>query len=110
MTFSPTIPYPLSVAQTSTLGATTSSGSVALGTVGEVLLVQNDGSVTAYVALGTSAVTATAGGTATLADGGSVPVLAGASMLFRAGPGVTHLAGITASGTTTIRASRGDGT
>lgn len=111
MTFSPTIPYPLTIGQTTTVAATTVSNAVALGTFGEVLLVQNDGSVTAFFALGTSvSTTAVAGGVASASSDGSIPILAGSSMLFRAAPGITYIAAVTAAGSTTLRVSRGDGT
>ena len=110
MPFLPLNQNPLTFFQNSTLAATTSSANVALGALGEALLVQNDGSVTVFVALGTSSgVTAVTGGSTTVSDAGSVPILAGKSILLRCAPGVTHLAGITLSGTSVIRASRGDG-
>jgi len=95
----------------STLAVTSISANVAVGYVGDVLLLQNDGYSTCYVALGIdSTVTATAGGTTTAANTGSMPILAGSTILIRVIPNLGYVAAITdGSNTTTLRISRGTG-
>jgi hypothetical protein len=99
--------------QTSTLACTTTSGSanVVLGTVGDTLLLRNEGPSTAFLAFGNSGVTATAGGVINASSDGSFPLLAGEISTVRvdsAGSGL-NVAGITAAGTATVRISRGSG-
>lgn len=99
--------------QTSTLACTTTSGStnVILGTAGDSMLIQNEGPSTAFLAFGNSGVTVAAGGVANAANDGGFPVLAGAIVMLRVndrGNGL-NVAGITASGTATIRISVGSG-
>lgn len=99
--------------QTSTLACTTTSGSspVQLGTVGDTLALRNDGSVTVFLAFGNSNVTVAAGGTATASNDGGMPLMAGEVYHVRVdnpGSGL-FVAGITATGTTTVRISRGSG-
>lgn len=99
--------------QTSTLACTTTSGStnVTLGSVGDTLMLKNEGPSTAFLAFGDAGVTATAGGTANKSSDGSYPILAGEISTVRVdavGQGV-NIAGITASGTATVRITRGSG-
>jgi len=93
----------------STLAATTTSDRVALQGVGSVVRVNNVGTVEAFIAFGDSTITATAGGAATKASDGSGSVGAGATELFSVPLTITYAAGVTASGTTTLRLSRGEG-
>jgi len=99
--------------QTTTLACTTTSGStnVSLGTVGDTLMLKNEGPSTAFVAFGNADVVATAGGTSNKSNDGSYPVLAGEISTVRVdanGSGL-NVAGITASGTATVRITRGSG-
>jgi hypothetical protein len=99
--------------QTSTLACTTTSGSanVVLGTVGDTLLLRNEGPSTAFLAFGNSGVTATAGGVANASSDGSYPILAGEISTVRVdavGSGL-NVAGITAAGTAVVRITRGSG-
>lgn len=99
--------------QTSTLACTTTSGStnVVLGTVGDKLLIQNEGPSTAFLAFGNTGVTVTAGGTVNASNDGGFPILPGAIIDVRvdaSGSGL-NVAGITASGTATVRITRGSG-
>lgn len=97
--------------QTSTLACTTSSASVAVGLVGDTLMLKNEGPSTAFVSFGDSGVTATAGGSTTKSSDGSYPMLAGEISTVRVdsvGQGL-NVAGVTASGTATLRISRGSG-
>lgn len=117
-----TLPWSLgafSPVQNGTIAATTSSQAIALGgstdasayqTGPNCAVVSNIGTVEAFVLFGDSTVTAIAGGAITAANDGSASVPAGAIVSFQANiPGITHMAAITASGTTTIRVSRGYG-
>ena len=93
-----------------TLAVSNSSTSVNIGLLGDVVLVKNDGVVTAYVAFGQGSATAVAGGVATLASGtASMPVLPGEITAVRGLASVDTAAGITDSGTTVLRFSRGSG-
>jgi hypothetical protein len=98
-------------AVTGTLGVTTVAGGqvVALSGAGSVLRIANATTVPAFVALGTAAVTVAAGGTATKASDGGFPILGSSVQYITLSPNDTHLAGITGSGTTTLRINRGDG-
>jgi hypothetical protein len=60
----------------------------------------NSGSVTVFVQFGNSSVAATTS---------HMPIPAGAAESFQIGPGVTHVAGITASSTATLYATPGCG-
>ena len=60
--------------------------------------VSNEGNYTVFITFGTSAVTAAVPNGAT---GGGYPILAGQSKAVTVAPGVTHAAGICASGETT---------
>lgn len=84
------------------LAASTSSARVALptGDPGS-LRITNPGSVTVYVTFGTSTVTATT------TAGMDLPP--GTVESFRVPTNATHIAGITASGTATIRLTPGQG-
>jgi len=86
----------------SDLSATTSSSRVALPTSGFTSLrLTNSGSVTAYLKFGDNTVTAS---TSTGMD-----LLPGAVETIRLPPNCTHLAGITASGSTTVGVTPGEG-
>jgi hypothetical protein len=99
--------------QTTTLACTTTSGSanVSLGLLGDTLLLKNEGPSTAFLIFGNEGVVATAGGAANKSNDGAYPVLAGEISTLRVdsvGSGLV-VAGITASGTATVRISRGSG-
>lgn len=90
------------------LDMTTSSARVALpGTVGNDAIlnvrIYNAGAVDAHVVLGNSAVAAVADGTAIVIPPGWVEYIEQTDLTL------THLAGITGSGVTTIYISRGRG-
>jgi hypothetical protein len=87
------------------LAVTTTTGSVALTAVGsqggmEVRL-YNAGTATVFVNFGISTVAATAAA--------GFPLPAGAIEIFSVGPGVTHVAAITAASTATLYATSGRG-
>ena len=84
----------------SDLSAATSSSRIALPGW-KTVRVTNTGSVTAYLRFGSSTVTAAT------ATGLDLP--AGAVETFRVPVGATHLAGITASGSTTVGVTPGEG-
>lgn len=87
---------------TVSVAATATTGNVSLGTTaGATVRVYNAGTAAAFINFGTSTVEAAA---AT-----SVPVPVGAIEVFAIGPGVTHMAAITASGTATVYATPGQG-
>lgn len=86
------------------LAVTGSTGAVALGTLGQggsTVRIYNAGAATVFINFGISTVEAA---TAT-----SIPVPAGAIEVYSVGPSVTHVAGITASGTATLYATLGQG-
>lgn len=87
------------------VAAISTTGNVALGTfsgsAGASVRVYNAGTATVFIAFGISTVEAVA---AT-----SMPVPAGAIEVFAVGPGVTHMAAITASSTATVYATPGQG-
>ena len=87
---------------TATLSASAVSSNVALPASGSNLtvLVTNGGSVTSYVALGTS--------NSIVATTSSTPILAGASVLLTQATN-TYLAGITANGTVALTITSGTG-
>jgi hypothetical protein len=91
------------------VAATTTSGSVALGSVSDAaraytVRIFNDGLVTCFIAFGYSGVTA---------DTTSLPIPAGGVEVFPLGRGSqgasTHIAAVTGSSTTTLRATVGVG-
>lgn len=95
-------PYGL---DTVSLSATTTTGSVELnlrsGSIaGAVVRVYNDGPDTVFVQFGGSSVAATTS---------NMPVPSGAIETFSIGPKITHMAGITASGTATVYVTAGEG-
>lgn len=82
------------------ISATTSTSNVSLPGTGPVAVVQNTGSVTAYITIGTaSSLTATTAG---------FPVQAG-MVIAIAIPAPGYMAGITASGSTTLLVTQGSG-
>ena len=96
--------------QNGTLPCTSASASVGPFTIGDVWYVTNIGGTEAFIAFGNANVTTTAGQTSTaqVPDGGmSVPP--GVVLTLRADSASTYVAGITASGTTVLRISRGSG-
>lgn len=104
--------------QTSTLlcGPATGSTRVVLGTVGDTLIIRNEGPSTAFLAFGDAAVTATAGGAVNAANDGSYPILAGEISTVRVNVGPQgngaplNVAGITAAaGSAVVRITRGSG-
>lgn len=106
--------------QTSTLlcGPATGSTRVVLGTVGDTLIIRNEGPSTAFLAFGDATVTATAGGAVNAASDGSYPILAGevSTVRINMGPqgmtatGGLNVAGITAAaGSAVVRITRGSG-
>lgn len=95
--------YPFQPAGGANLSVSSSSGRVAMVGGGPEAVVTNYGSVAAFVEFGTVAVVATTASTC---------VLPGTSVVFSI-PGSldsnTYIAGITASGTTSIQVSTGQG-
>lgn len=90
-----------------TIAATTSSQSVAVTGKGKTLYVANAGTTECFVAVGSSDVVAVAGaGITGLA--GHMSVMPGICFALAMDRN-THVAAITASGTTTLRFTRGDG-
>lgn len=95
------------VGATVNLAATTTTGNVALTAIHETgigsksVRLYNAGAVAVFVAFGTSAIAAV------LAT--SIPIPPGGVEVFEVSPAVTHVAGITASGTATIYATAGRG-
>lgn len=92
-------PVPFTPATTVSLAVTNSSGNVAFGTGGQNVLLQNTGSVTAFIKFGNSTVTA-----ATT----DFPLQAGWAFTFSRGTN-TNLAAITSSGSTTLYITTGEG-
>lgn len=90
------------------IGATNSSVAVAIGStnVGNTIWLYNSGSVVVYVALGASTIEAAVATTAWTM--GSMPVPPGVLMAISRGD-QTHIATITASGTTTLNVTVGEG-
>lgn len=100
---------PFTPALNGTISASNKSASVNLNGTGTTVLVQNLGTAEVFVALGSSTVTAVAGGSSTKDSDGSLSVPSGTSRFLTSAPTDTYVAAITASGTATVRASRGDG-
>lgn len=115
MTAIPTVTPYFYPEQNATIAATTTTANVQLGAVGDTLVVFNDGVVNAFLSLAApTAVAAVAGGTATLANDGGFCIPPGAIYTIRIdtsliGIGPVFASAITASGTTTLRISRGSG-
>lgn len=111
----PTSPLYFYPEQNSTLAVTATTARVALGSVGDTVIVYNDGGNNAFIAFGDATITATAGGTATASSDGSMCIPPGAVMTYRIDPslvqtGPVNVAGICAgAGTTTLRITRGSG-
>jgi hypothetical protein len=80
-----------------TITATTTSSQAALPAAGSDLLVVNSGAVLAFLSVGTTATTS------------DTPLPPGSTTLLSIGPYANAIAVITASGTTTVVACRGDG-
>lgn len=91
---------PFSPGANASIAVTTTTGNVAITGVGSVLRLANVTSVECFVAFGTSAITATTG---------SFSVPGNTAIFVSVSDAVTHVAAITASGTATLRISRGDG-
>lgn len=92
--------FAFAAGSTQTLAVTTTSANVILGAAASgAIQIANAGSSVAFVALGSSAQTATATG---------YPVLPGATVVISGG-GATNIAAIAATGTTTLYVSRGVG-
>lgn len=89
---------------TVSLAVTTTTGSVALtapgGSGGSDVRLYNAGGSLVFVAFGSSTVQAAVT---------SLPLPAGQTEVFSVGPGSTHVAAITASGTATLYATTGRG-
>ena len=94
-----------------TVAVTTTSQAIALQGAGGALLVKNVGSTECFIAVGSSTVTATAAAAAPATDAtdGSMSIPAGEIGTYSIPVTATHLAAVTASGTTTLRVSRGEG-
>lgn len=90
-------------AQVASLSVTTSSASVALPTTSpsDCIVIDNSetGATECYVKTGSSTVTA---------DTTAAHIAAGEKAAYRFDPDHTHIAAITASGSTTLRVQRGD--
>lgn len=91
--------------ETATVSVTTTTGRTALGTNftenrSRHSMLSNDGSETVFVRFGDSTVEATT------AD---VPLLAGTVQVFSPPADATHIAAITASGTSTLYVTAGEG-
>lgn len=95
----------------STLACGTATGTTALllGPSGDSLVLSNDGGATAFLAFGSGTVTVVAGGAVNATSDGGMALLPGAVVTVRVDNAFTHVAGITAAGTTTVRISRGSG-
>lgn len=92
--------FAFTAGSTQTINATTTSANTALGAAATgALQIANTGAVVAFVAIGTTAQTASTT---------SYPVLPGATVIISGG-GVTNLAAMTATGTATLYVSRGTG-
>jgi uncharacterized protein YcsI (UPF0317 family) len=92
---------PFTPTTAASLAVTGTAASVTLPTLGDTMLIMNDGAVTCFWKTGVTTATA---------DATSNPILAGAVVLYTATPGDTVLSGIAATGaTTTLRIQRGYG-
>ncbi|MCV9943003.1 hypothetical protein [Rhizobium sp. BT-175] len=90
-----------------TIAVTTTSQAVDVTGIGKTLYVNNVGATECFVDVGDSTVTATAGGAAT-GMGGGMSFPPGFSCAIGM-DGNTHIAAVCATGTTTLRFTRGDG-
>ena len=115
MTVIPTSPSFYYPEANSTLAVTSTTARVALGNGGDTVLIFNDGGATAFVAFGDATVTATAGGTSTAVSDGGMWIPPGVIFAFRVGSAQMRAGGLSvaafcaASGSTTLRISRGSG-
>lgn len=91
---------PFSPGANASLSVTTSTDRVAITGAGNTLRLANVSATECFVALGTSTVEATTGGF-------SMP--ANSQLFVSVSDAVTNVAAITASGTATLRISRGEG-
>jgi hypothetical protein len=89
------------------LAVTSTTGNVAMTIMGGMtqqgsrsIRVYNSGAVDVFIAIGSSAITATTS---------SLPIPAGAVEVFETGPSATHIAAITASSTATVYFTSGRG-
>jgi ABC-type uncharacterized transport system permease subunit len=93
------------IGATVNLSVTTTTGSVALTTIGDQggmeVRLYNAGSATVFVNFGISTVAAT--------TAAGFPLPSGAIEIFTVGPVVTHVAALTAAGTATLYATSGRG-
>ncbi len=85
------------------VAATTTSGSVALGSAARTVRVYNASTSLAHIALGAGAATASATGD------DSIPMAAGATEVFSVGANITHAAALLATGTGDVYFTPGDG-
>jgi len=93
-----------------TLVCTGTSSNVAIGSIGDVVVISNVGTAEAFVGfVQNSAGTITASGTITAAATGGYSIPSGMKETIRAVQDNNFLAGITNTGTTTLRVSRGSG-
>lgn len=90
-------------------GTTTGTTALLLGPSGDSLVLRNDGGATAFLAFGSSTVTVVAGGAVNATSDGGMALLPGSVETVRVDNAFTHIAGITAAGTTIVRISRGSG-
>lgn len=92
--------FAFTAGSTQAIAATTTSANMVLGAAATgVLQIANTGTVVAFIALGTSAQTATTA---------SYPILPGATVVISGGS-ATNIAAMTATGTATLYVSRGTG-
>jgi len=90
---------PFTPGSSTSISATNSSSSASLNANNNIVLLQNDGGVTVFFKFGLGSATATTSDT---------PLLANAIATFSKGVNDT-IAAITASGTTTLRITNGEG-
>lgn len=100
--FSPKLPAVKISATTSSAAAALTAPDLGSGEGAFTVVVTNLGSVNAFIAFGTSGVTANGTGT-------GVPIVAGSSRSFSVNRRVTHMAALTVSGTADIWAVTGVG-
>lgn len=92
----------------STIAVTNSSQRVALSCAASNAYVSNVGTTECFIEFGSATVTATAGGSSTAASDGSMAIPGGFYGVVSTG-GQSNMAAITASGTTTLRITPGEG-
>lgn len=83
------------------IAATTSTGLVPLAGAGSTIRIAVVGEQDAFINFG--------GSTVTVSTTNGIPVFVGSPELFALKPGQTHAAAITASGTTSVSFTRGEG-